>query len=139
MSLEHLRIYSQSRLLTAMNAQYPAIPIQFDNAPFVQPDTMWGGFSIMDGNSKIVSLGTQKVDRHVGFVQFDVLAPQNSGTAVATQVAEFVGRTFRDVITQLPDQSKVVFKSPQFISRGMQNGFYRMCMRCAYWRDEPPT
>lgn len=134
MSLAYLQKYTEMTTMTGMNN----IPVKYDNIPFVQPDTVWGAVCIIDGKSAIVNLGTLKVDRHVGFVQFDVMVPQNTGTRQAAQLAEQFGKLFRDKIVSLDDGAKVVFKSPQFITLGISNGFYRMCCRVAYWRDEIP-
>lgn len=138
MSLETLRIYSESAVQTGMRNTYPSIKVKFDNTPFVQPDSTWCAFCIIDGRSAIVNIGTLKVDRHVGFVQFDAMVPQNSGTSQANRLVEYFGHLFRDKVVGLSDGAKVVFKSPQFIPLGISNGFYRLCCRVSYWRDEAP-
>lgn len=137
MSLEALRVYSEGLVQTSMNSQYPAITVKYENAPFPQPDGAWASFSVNDGHGLLVNIGTRKVDRHLGIVQFDSLVPQNTGTSMANQVAEYIGNIFRDSQALLQDGSKVIFKAPSYISLGVQGGFYRICMRCGYWRDEP--
>jgi hypothetical protein len=137
MSLESLRVWAEGTIQTAMHASYPAVRIKFDNSPFQQPDLIWTAFCILDGKSVAVNLGTLKVDRHVGLVQFDVLAPQNSGTSYANQIAEFGGKQFREKKVSLSDGAVVVFKTPAFRHMGTSGGFYRICVSVNYWRDEP--
>ncbi len=123
-------------MMSAMASQHPNVPVKYDNVTFNQPDTMWSAFCVMDGHAMAVNIGTQKVDRHLGFVQFDAMAPANTGSSQAVKLAEFGGSLFREQNVLLTDNSRVIFKVPSIITIGLSGGFFRMCMRCSYWRDE---
>ena len=138
MSMETLRVWAESTIQSAMHISYPAVPIKFDNAPFKQPDTAWTAFCLLDGKSTAVNLGTIKVDRHVGLVQFDVLVPQNSGTKLANLICEFGGKQFRDQRVTLSDGAVVKFQTPSFRHMGTSGGFFRTVCSVVYWRDEFP-
>lgn len=136
MSLESLRVWAESTIQTAMHVSYPAISIKFDNSPFQQPDRAWTAFCILDGKSVAVNLGTVKVDRHVGVLQFDVLVPQNTGTSQANLIAEFGGKQFREKKISLSDGAVLTTKTPSLRHMGTSGGFFRICVSVGYWRDE---
>jgi hypothetical protein len=137
MSYESMRQKVEGTVQNGFGVTYPTIPIKFSNAPFTQPETMWITVHIVEGNAMPASMGIKAIDRHVGLVQIDVLAPINTGTAQADQVAEFAGNLFRRQNFVLTDGAYVRFKVPQYRYMGEDNGFARFMMRIAYWRDEP--
>jgi Bacteriophage related domain of unknown function len=148
MSLEAMRSYCESTYMAAMAASYPDVAVKFDNTQFLQPQTMWVDFCIIDGKSFACNMGTLKVDRHVGIVQMALLVPENAGTAVGNPVMDFSGKVFREQKVRLSDGAVVVFRTPSFhygamfSERGLRPesmlGFYPMVTRVPYWRDEPP-
>jgi hypothetical protein len=138
MSVESLRVWAESTVQTGMTTNYPSVPMRFENASFLQPDTTWATFIVLDGKSFLANIGTLKVDRHVGLFQFDVMLPINSGTSLGGQIAQFVGDLLRARNVSLSDGAVLVTKSPQITNLGIQNGFYRIMCRVPYWRDEPP-
>lgn len=138
MSLESLRFWSENRLQVAMAANHPSVPVQFQNAPFQQPETAFIQFWLLDGKSFFCNVGTLKVDRHVGLFQIDVYVPENTGTSQANMISEFVGKLFRGQVTQLADGAKLVTQSPQFSYNGRSGtGYSRIMVRVPYHRDEP--
>ena len=139
MSLESLRVWGESKIQTLMNTNYPSMPVHFDNTPFNQPDTAWCAFSLLDGHSMLINIGTKKIDRHLGIIQFDCLVPQNTGTVLAHTVVELVGQAFRDTVAGLSDGAKIVVKVPVYANLGTSGGFFRMNVRLPFCRDEPLT
>jgi len=137
MSYESMRVKVEQVTQNAFAASYPAVPIKFMNVRFTQPEGMWVNLHIVEGNSIPASMGITAVDRHIGFVQMDVFAPLNTGTAQADKVAEFAGGLFRRQDWTLSDGAYIRFKVPQYRFMGADSGFARFMMRIPYWRDEP--
>ena len=138
MSMETMRIWAESAIQSALHTSYSSVPIKFDNAPFLQPDTTWVAFCVLDGKSFALNLGTVKVDRHVGLLQADVMVPQNTGTSEGNTLAEFIGKLFREQRIGLSDGASIIFQVPDYMHLGVQGGFYRIMCRVPFWRDEPP-
>jgi hypothetical protein len=137
MSYETMRAQVEGVALNGFSTTYPNVPIKFSNAPFSQPEGPWVSVHIVEGNSMPASMGITAVDRHVGFVQFDVLVPINTGTALADQIAEFAGNLYRRQDWHLSDGAYIRFKVPQYRYMGENDAYARFMMRCNYWRDEP--
>jgi hypothetical protein len=136
MSQESMRIWTENTVLAAMQASYPAVGVRFGNAVFLQPDTPWAKLVVIEGSSFGVNLGTRKVDRHVGLVQFDVLVPDRQGAALGNQIAEFIGDTLKTRKVRLADGAPVTFHEPTYMDWGRSGGFYRIICRVGFWRDE---
>jgi hypothetical protein len=136
MSLEAQRVWVETLFKNQIGAQYPAVPIKFENAHFIQPETPWVALFILDGSAFQTELGVQTVDRHTGLVHVDVLVPQHTGTSRANTIAEFVGNVFRRQTATMSDGAVVRFRVPSMTKLGEQSGFYRLVCRIPYIRDE---
>ena len=127
----------ETTVASALAGTYPNVLIQYDNVPLEQPDGPWVATCLMDGRGRQMELGPVTTDRHVGFIQIDVLVPQLTGTAVCSQIAEFLGNAFRRQTVFGSDGCRIIYQVPQYITRGNNKGFYCICVRVPYWRDEP--
>jgi len=139
MSLEAMRLWVETNVQTAMANAYPAIPVKYDNARFIQPETTWTSLRLIDGKSFGTNLGNHKVDRHVGLIQFDVLVPEHTGTSQANTIASFIGDFMKNRKIGLSDGSSVVLRQPEYKNIGRNEGFYRVMCRVPYWRDDPSS
>lgn len=137
MTLASTRQYAESSLATYMAASYPGVPVKFPNVPWQQPETTWVDIHVLDGKSFPAELGVVAVDRHVGLVQVDVLIPRNQGTAVAIAMVEAICTQWRKQHVTLSDNAVLRFRVPEYHDLGENGGFYRMCGRVPYVRDEP--
>lgn len=137
MSLDTMRSYAENSLATFMNANYPSVPVKYSNVPWRQPETEWVDIHVLDGKAFAAELGRVAVDRHVGLLQVDVLVPRNTGTSAAFQLIEAICNIWRKVDVSLSDNAVVKFRIPEFHDMGENGGFYRVCGRVPYIRDEP--
>lgn len=137
MSLNAQRESVEGTFQSSVAASYAGTHVKFENAPFKQPETAWFAIHIVDGNSFVTNLGRGKqIDRHVGLVQVDVLAPELSGTKNLITMAEWAGKIWRLQTLTLSDGAVVRYKVPRLTSHGNSNGFHRMSVQVPYWRDE---
>lgn len=138
MSLSLHRAWAETMMKTGMAATYSAVPVQFQNAAFRQPEGPWCQFHIIDGSAFQVELtGPNARERHTGFVQVNVFVPQNTGTAKAIEIAEYVGSLFRRKMAQLSDGAAINHRTPYYTATGTTNGFFCYIVTIPYWRDEP--
>ena len=89
---ETFRSLAETRFQSEMGIQHSAIPIQWDDVTFKQPDTgMWIAMTIMQNKAQRKSMGGSKfVLRTTGFIQFDVTYHVEADLRVDAQnLAEF--------------------------------------------------
>lgn len=74
---------------------YPTTPIQWDDVAFKQPSNgPWVAFTFLTNEEKAASIGRKYVVRTSGFVQIDVMFPENSGSAEPRKMANRLGEIF---------------------------------------------
>lgn len=92
---EPFRAFVEGRFQSEWFAQYPTIPMEFDNVPFVQPTgTGWVKFTFMQNPAKQVSIGRKKLLRTDGFLQIDVLERKEKGLTIARKMGEYAANIF---------------------------------------------
>ena len=129
----------ETTLNSALAGSYPGTMLHFDNVAFAQPEGAWVAVTLIDGKSRQTELGPKVIDRHVGFVQIETLVPELTGTTTCRKMAEFCGNVFRRQTVYLPDGARVIYRIPEYISRGTNKGYYCIMSRIPYWRDEYPA
>jgi hypothetical protein len=140
MSMDAHRAQAELAVQAAAAVAYPGVPVSFENVPFTQPETAWMKVYLVEGRSFVVNLGRgRQIDRHTGYVQVDVLIPENTGSSPAIKMAEWAGTIFRLQNISLADNSVVRYRVPATANHGIQSGMFRCTMRIPFWRDEVPA
>ncbi len=139
MSKETLRAYCATTLDAAMAANYPAVPVKYENAEFRQPKTMWMEFGLMEVTNPVrASTGTRtRFQRHYELVAMVINIPENTGTREGSLLAEYVKNLFEDQNVALPSNEALSFKVGKITPNGLVNGFYQLVVTIPLWRDEP--
>lgn len=136
MSLETHRVQVEQLVKNTMAAQFPNIPVHYENVPAAQPDGPFVAVFILTGNSFRANLGNRYTVKHPGLVQIDVLYPENTGTKGANTLAEVLGLAFQEKDVMLSDQARVIYRTPSYTPMPDSGGFYRKSVRIEFVRHE---
>lgn len=92
---EPFRSMVETRFATEWTAEYPNIPIEFDNVPFKQPSTTsWVKFTFLQNPASSKTIGRQMLIRTDGFLQIDVIERKEKGLVAARKMAEYAANIF---------------------------------------------
>ncbi len=129
------------------NAGLDETQISIDGYPFTQPDsTLWVQFSFEIGDTTPAELGVaaranetgKGRERTVGFYQFDVLIPENTGTSPAIAMCDALRGWFRYQQWLVTDVGYVNTASatPKSAATALR-GWTRYTLRAAFdfWHD----
>lgn len=137
--LDKIRELITDRTKTALAASvvYSPVKMFYPNQPFEQPkNTLWAKLSIIGGEGLQASLGYNPTERHVGILQFDVIFPEDKGTKIGNDFAEFLGNLFRFQHLRSSPSTSVVFRTPSYsIGNRIVTGTERIVVRIPYRRD----
>lgn len=136
MSLETHRVQVEQAVKNYMTANYPAVPVKYENVPFNQPDGPFVAVYVMSGDSFRANLGGNYRVRHACLIQIDVLVPVDKGTKDANNMAEGLGLLFQEQDVLLSDGARVIYRTPTYETMSNQGGFYRKMVRIGATRDE---
>lgn len=139
MSYDNQRTVIETRFQSQFESQYPTIPVEYgSNADFDEPNnSTWVRLTINNGDSNQANLGIANVtERHLGFVQCDILVPKGSGEKLQNELEQAVGRIYSR--TQLSTTGgSMTFKTPQTMGTPTQveeNSV--MVVRIPFYRDQ---
>lgn len=138
-ALDEVRQVITTKLKTSgFSTTFPDVPIQYPNQAFSAPDNkVYVKVTIIAGDSIQAQLtNTNQVDRHVGIVQFDIVAPLDSGTKKQNDVADYLGKLFRRQNIPTLTAGTLVFKTPNNVNVGSERGADRQVVRIPFRRDE---
>jgi hypothetical protein len=135
MSIETQRQELFGRLQGALATQFPNVPIAWPNIKFDQPDGPFVLVNILLGDQTRQNLGPNYTVRHISVLQFDIYTPEDTGTKLLGEVAEFLAKHFREQEYQLSDGDRLLVKPPQMTGGAAARGFERLTLRFPLWRD----
>lgn len=139
MSQAEMISYVQNRIKVYCAANHPTLKIAYMNQRFVQPDNeMFARVMLNEGPGFFANLGSRKIDRHTGVLEFVVYVPTDNGSKNAVALAESVATQFRNLAATLPDNARMVFRLPSVENHGYSGNLMGFCMRVEYYRDEYP-
>lgn len=139
MSKDSFRAYCATTLDTAMAADYPAVPVKYENQEFKQPKTLWMEMGVFEVSPPAhASIGTKtRFHRHYELLAFTVNVPENTGVKAGNDLAQYLVDLFQDTNVSLPDRDAVSFKVGRITPNGLSNGFYQLVVTIPLWRDSP--
>lgn len=134
-------VLEQQGFQAASAAGVAAAHIEIDGYPFVQPtEHLWVKFCYGTGKTFPAECGAANkddaLDRTIGFYQFDILAPENSGNGPATQVGDKLRKAFKYQQWQVADIGHVKTDTGNINPiDGAPRGFKRFVLRGAldFW------
>jgi len=135
MSIETQRQEMFGRVQSAMLVNFPEIPVAWPNRKFEQPDGPFVLVYIIVGDQVRQNLGERYTIRHISILQIDIYTPDDTGTKVLNDVADFLAKRFREQEYQLSDGDRLLVKPPQMIAGEAARGFERLTLRFPLWRD----
>ena len=135
MSIETQRVELFGRIQGAMATEFPQVPIAWPNMKFEQPDGPFVLVNIMLGDQVRMNLGDGYTVRQTSLLQFDIYTPEDTGTKVLGEVADFLAKRFREVEYRLSDGDRLLVKPPQMTGGAAARGFERLTLRFPIWRD----
>lgn len=121
---------------TRFAAGFTALPIKFQNVPFVQPATPWVAFHVKPGEGRQVSTNSRPLYRYAGIVQIDINVPEQSGTAAARGYADTIEALFRNVQFSAGSSGTITCRAPYITDRGVVDGWYVLSVTVPYQRDK---
>lgn len=136
MSLESHRIQAEGTLKAFMTANYPQIPIQYEEVPFVQPDGPFVAIFLAEGESFRANLGAGYRVVFPGFVQVDFVQPTNRGKTVPNTIIEQIGQLFEEKDLVLNDGARLLYRTPSYSPGPTLPGWYRRMLRVDFERHE---
>lgn len=135
-----LRRVLETKAISATNAAELIGKVQMPNSDYVPPkDGIWVNFCYKLGGSKQLELGGEKaMERTVGLIQFDVLAPEKSGTGEISRVCDTLRLHFNRKEWLVAPVGKVRMdvasvKTP--FGNGAVNGWYRWIVDATFSYD----
>lgn len=154
----------ESLFKTQWDAITPTAPaMKYENVSFVQPTSgEWATMTIIPGSSTQISMGSQKVERQLGIVIFQIFTPKNSGTRRAKVIEDLIAGIFRykmfsiahdgtiatnvngmvitvvnpDLIASSDVSSTILFRSPEPIAVGDRIDFYQQNLKVPFQADK---
>ena len=116
---------------------YAGTVVKYENVPFVQPNSAWVSLHLLSGEGNQVSVGTARsLHRYVGVVQVDIYIPEDGGTAQSRTIADVVEAIFRGKQIAAGSSGTITFRTPFYVSHGIENGWYRATVSTTYQRDK---
>lgn len=135
-----LRRVLQNKAITATNAAGLTGKLELPNSDYVPPkDDLWVHFFYKLGGSKQMELGgTKAMERTVGLIQFDLMAPEKSGDGAAVRAADIIRTHFNRKQWLVPPVGQVRMdvasvKTP--FGTGAVNGWYRYIVDATFCYD----
>lgn len=112
-----------TRFKTNWDANFPAVPVSYPNAPFDPPEnTEWVRVSIANGNSAQRTIGgTSNSWRANGFFTVQIFVPLGTSTGTAANIADSVSSWFRGA-----DTDHVQFRNITVTELGASQGWYQV-------------
>lgn len=115
---EEFRKSIETRFKSEFGLLYPAIPVQYDNIPFKQPENgPWGAFTFRQNPAQQKTIGRHFVVRTTGFIQIDITVPEDTGLTTGRKIADaaadiFAYRKFKGATISISCDEKHVDVSP---------------------------
>lgn len=121
----------------AMVADYPAVPIYFDNSDAPDNDnTTYAVIHIMASEDTMpINLGITAKSRNVGVIQVDAFSPVDIGPGAAHEIAVYAGQLFKRRVDTVASEGTATFKDYSTTSRGQIKGKFKYTMRIPYRYD----
>lgn len=96
MYIEEFRAAAAAEFNTAFSAAYPAVPIEWENQPFEQPNgAPYVSFVVGDAMGREAEIGTgTKVERWSGQLRIIVHVPKDQGSKLGNEIAQVASRIF---------------------------------------------
>lgn len=129
--------YVEALWLAGMTADYPLIPVYFDNSDAPDSDdTQYAVLHIMASEDTIpINLGITSKSRNVGVIQVDSFSPVDIGPGPAQEIAVYAGKLFKRRVDTIGNEGTVTFKDYSTTSRGQMGGRFKYMMRIPYRYD----
>lgn len=132
---EDFRQLVEGRFQSYFGAAYPDFPIEYQNAPFIQPENgRWARIYYKNGESFQASIGRTFVERTPGFLQMDVIVRKDENHAevrrMANKAASFF--TYEKLANGL---ITATFKKKHVTDMQTEPGFFRVMARVYYHYD----
>lgn len=132
---EEFRAKIETLFNTEFGIRHPGIPIRWNGLPWAQPKkSMWVEITTRNNPETQVSVGRKFIVRTTGFVQLDVMIPEEQGIVAANKLAAsaadiFAYRKFSGVNVKITFYEKHVDEAPS------GPGFRRVMARVFFHYD----
>ena len=136
MSEDNQRAWIETYLSGLVLAQQPDVTLKFPNTKGNKPDTPYLEYFVLGGDAKQAELVEGGFERHVGVLQVDVMVAEDSGTGIATRLADWVVKQFSRKSQELAGGERLRFRVGRHVDRGVKDGLYIRSCSIPYWRDE---
>ncbi len=140
MSHEAARAKFSDEFTTLWAADYPTVPISYENRKFTQPvNAPWAAFSVVEATRKRQSVGptTKRFVRVKGFIVVEIYVPEDTGSASLFTMMTAVTTYLEERKFPLSTGQAATTLTGDRQNDGKQaNGFYRGTVMIPYWLDE---
>ena len=119
-------------------AAFTVLPVAYENQKFAPPaNAAWVALTILPGEGRQVTIGGAGArQRYAGVIQVDVYVPEETGTATARGHADTIETVYRQVQFSAGASGTITTATPFIVSRGIEDGWYRLVVSIAYRRDK---
>jgi hypothetical protein len=140
MSHEAARAKFADEFTTLWDADYPTVPIAFENRKFKQPvNAPWVDFSVVETTRKRQSVGptTKRFVRAKGLIVILVYVPEDSGSSTLfTMMGKITTYLEERKFPLSTGISVTTLVGERHNDQKQANGFYRGTVMIPYWLDE---
>ena len=139
MSMEAARAEFTSRFTTAWAADYPTIPVAYQNRKFSRPTTgPWAEFRVIETSRTRKNIGTiqSRFVRVTGLISIEIFVPEDSGTKALFDMLSKASLYLEEQSIPLSTGRSVTTLVAKRSSDGKVNGTERGTILIPYWLDE---
>jgi Bacteriophage related domain of unknown function len=127
---------AEAHALAVIGAQYPDIPVIMSGQAVPAKKHVYIRFWVIPSEEVIpTGLGIGAKSRNVGIVQADVYGPKDKGSGETGDIAHFIGKQFKRLPVEVPNEGWIVFKDAGVRDMGSAGEEYRQCVRVPYRYD----
>ena len=118
-------------------ANFSAIPIRYENAPFQESDEAYCAVFVRRGQGHQITLGpAPQLNRWAGLIIVQVFVPEDTGTQAAAGYCDSIADVFRRQEFSAGSSGLIRCRVPNVETIGTKAGWFQMNVEVPYIRDK---
>jgi hypothetical protein len=118
-------------------ANFSAIPIRYENAPFQEMATAYCAVFVRRGAGNQITLGpAPQLNRWAGLIIVQVFVPEDTGTQTIAGYCDSIADVFRRQEFSVGASGLIRCRVPNVTTVGTRDGWFQMNVEVPYIRDK---
>ena len=136
MSTEATRAVLSQAFADLFAAQYPAVPLSFENRKFSQQaQEPFVDFNIVQTGRERKNIGTNRFVRTKSMVVIEIYVPEDSGTKTLYEMSDYIGENLEEGHFPVSGKQNITTLTHTQQHDGKEHGFYRQTVMVPFWFD----